>query len=319
DGTLVNDQPVAGAPFPPIPVVFPLGFVYDYDAERDDSEPTWTASLQYDFSADVMGYVSYTHGYKSGGISMTRDAGGTQFAFTPAGPAGPFPAQDPTFEKETADSFELGLKADLLDQRLRLLASAWHTQFEDLQVQVLRPADGAFAVSTAKGATSKGVEMEATLAVTEGLRLNASVQWADATYDNGTGALSGAQALDGEPLGFVSDWTGTIGANYETPVGESMVLFLDGNVFWRTDQRLSAEIQTYDTEEDGYSLLTLRAGVRTSDDAWELSAWCRNCSDESYAVSKFRIPFDGWLLGSGTVWSHVGMPRVMGVTGTYRF
>ncbi|MFM7783767.1 MAG: TonB-dependent receptor, partial [Gammaproteobacteria bacterium] len=120
DGTLVNDQPVAGAPFPPIPVVFPLGFVYDYDAERDDSEPTWTASLQYDFSADVMGYVSYTHGYKSGGISMTRDAGGTQFAFTPAGPAGPFPAQDPTFEKETADSFELGLKADLLDQRLRL-------------------------------------------------------------------------------------------------------------------------------------------------------------------------------------------------------
>jgi outer membrane receptor protein involved in Fe transport len=266
-----------------------------------------------------MGYVSYTHGYKSGGISMTRDAGGTQFAFTPGGPAGPFPPQDPTFEKETADSFELGLKSTLMDDRLRLLAAAWRTEFQDLQVQVLRPADGAFAVSTAEGATSQGVELESTLAVTEGLTLNASVQWVDATYDDGTGALSGTQSLDGEDLGFVSDWTGTVGASYQTSITDSLDLFLDGNLFMRTDQRLSTEIQTYDTEEDGYSLLTLRAGVKASDETWEVAAWCRNCAEESYAVSKFQIPFDGWLLGSSTVWSHVGSPRIMGVTGTYRF
>jgi outer membrane receptor protein involved in Fe transport len=321
DGTLVNDQPLAPVPFPPfaIPNVFPLGYVYDYDTDWDDSEPTYTVSLQYDFADNVMGYVTYTHGYKSGGISMTRDAGGTQFAFGPGGPVGPLPPQDATFDKETAESFEVGLKSELIDQRLRLLAAAWYTEFEDLQVQVLRPSDGAFAVATAKGATSQGVEAEANFAVTDSLTLNASVQWVDATYDNGTGALSGSESLDGEDLGFVSDWTGTIGADYETAISDSLSLFLNGNLFMRTDQRLSAEIQPYDTDEDGYALLTLRAGLRTSDDTWELAAWCRNCTDESYAVSKFQIPFDGYIFGPRTVWSHVGSPRIMGVTGTYRF
>ena len=318
DGSLVNDQPVAPGG-PPIPTVFPLGFVYDYDAQKDDSEPTYTASLQYDFAENVMGYVSYTHGYKSGGISMTRDAAGTQFLLTPGGPVGPLPGQDPTFDKETADSVEIGLKSDLLDQRLRLLVAAWHTQFDDLQVQVLRPADGAFAVSTAKGATSQGVELEGTLAVTEALTLNASVQWLDATYDNGTGTLSGVADLDGQDLPFASEWTGTVGANFETPVSDALTLFLNGNVFMRSDQRLSAEILSYDTEQDSYALLTLRAGVKTPDDKWELAAWCRNCTDESYAVSKFRIPFDGNLFFAATTFSHVGTPRIMGVTGTYRF
>ena len=318
DGSLVNDQPVAPGG-PPIPTVFPLGFVYDYDAQKDDSEPTYTASLQYDFAENVMGYVSYTHGYKSGGISMTRDAAGTQFLLTPGGPVGPLPGQDPTFDKETADSVEIGLKSDLLDQRLRLLVAAWHTQFDDLQVQVLRPADGAFAVSTAKGATSQGVELEGTLAVTEALTLNASVQWLDATYDNGTGTLSGVADLDGQDLPFASEWTGTVGANFETPVSDALTLFLNGNVFMRSDQRLSAEILSYDTEQDSYALLTLRAGVKTPDDKWELAAWCRNCTDESYAVSKFRIPFDGNLFFAATTFSHVGTPRIMGVTGSYRF
>jgi len=318
DGSLRNDQPVAPGG-PPIPTVFPLGFVYDYDAEKDDSEPTYTASLQYNFADNVMGYVSYTHGYKSGGISMTRDAAGTQFLLTPGGPVGPLPGQDPTFEKETADSFEVGLKSDLLDQRLRLLAAAWHTQFDDLQVQILRPADGAFAVSNAKGATSTGVEFEGTLAVNDCLTLNASVQWLDATYDNGTGNLSGAADLDGESLALASDWTGTVGANFQTPINDSLKLFIDGNLFMRTDQRLSAEIASYDTEQDGYALLSLRAGVKTTDETWEVSAWCRNCTDESYAVSKFRIPFDGNLFFAATTFSHVGAPRIMGVTGTYRF
>ena len=321
EGSLVNDQPLALFMGMPIPNVFPLGVVYDYDAEKEDDEWTWTASAQYDLSDETMVYASYTHGYKSGGISMTRDAGGTFFAFTPVGPAGPFPPTDPTFDKETADSFEVGLKSTLMDGRMRLLAAAWYTEFEDLQVQVLRPEDGAFAVSNAEGAISQGIEFETNIAVTDALTLNASVQYLDATYDNGTGNLSGASVadLDNEDLALASDWTGTVGFNYDRPVGDNIAVFMDANLFFRSDARLSSEIQRYDTDQDGYELLTLRTGVRTLDDQWELSAWCRNCTDESYAVSKFQIPFDGYLLGHSTVWSHVGTPRIMGVTGTWRF
>ena len=76
----------------------------------------------------------------------------------------------------------------------------------------------------------------------------------------------------------------------------------------------------YSRKQDGYELYNLRAGIRTQDDTWEIAAWCRNCTDERVVNSQFLIPFDGAIFfPHGTTWSHVGAPRVMGITGTYRF
>jgi outer membrane receptor protein involved in Fe transport len=78
DGTLTSDQP-AGAVLPFASL--PLAVVYDYDVSRKDSEPTYTLNAKYDFSKDVMGFLTYSRGYKSGGISMTRDAAGSALFF----------------------------------------------------------------------------------------------------------------------------------------------------------------------------------------------------------------------------------------------
>ena len=90
----VNDHPLVAVPFPPfaIPSVFPLPVVHDFTASTDDSATTGTLSLQYDFANDVMAYASYSTGFKSGGISLTRDAAGPSLAFTPFGPIGPISA-----------------------------------------------------------------------------------------------------------------------------------------------------------------------------------------------------------------------------------
>ena len=69
---------------------------------------------------------------------------------------------------------------------MRLNASVWYTEFDDLQVQVLNP-QGNFAVTNVAGAESYGVEVDGDYVVNDYLTLSASVQWLDATYADDVG------------------------------------------------------------------------------------------------------------------------------------
>ena len=326
DGSLSSIHP-AGAVLPFASL--PLAVVYDYNMSVSDSEPTYTASAKYDFSDDTMAFATYSRGYKSGGISMTRDAAGSALFFgspVTGCPPGSVPVggplcrgavQSPTFRPETADHVEIGLKSDLLDRRLRLNAAVWMTDFTDLQYQTLRPADGAFAVVNISGAKSNGAELETTWIASESLSVNASLQYLDTQFDDSVPALTpGRPALGGQALPFASEFSGNIGLSYSRPLSGDWKLGLSGNVFFRGKYFNSTDPGP-DRVQRGYELLNLRVAI--SNDNWDLSAWCRNCADEAYTWSNFAIPFDGTLLGHSTRWAHPAEPRVWGVTAAFKF
>ncbi len=314
---------------------FPLAVVHDFDAERNDSEATGTASIQYRATDNVMGFFTYSRGYKSGGISLNRDAAGNAVTLgdpvlgcPPGGTLVPpvclFPPGDPTFDPEYADHYEIGLKSILFDGRMRLNASIWKTDFEGLQLQTLR-TDGSFQVINVAGATSQGIELDVNLAVSQNLDVYAAVQFLDADFDDGVPALSpGLPAMGGQDIPYSSDITGNLGANFNLPLGDTgMRLFLNGNLFFRSDYFSFTEPDPARVQE-AYELLSLRGGVSADSGKWELAVWCRNCTDERYKYSDFAIPFDGSILAFpgaplGTLWSHYGAPRFVGVTGTFRF
>ena len=103
-----------------------------YEGDRDESEWSGTAVLSFDFTPDVMGYASYSRGYKAGGYNLDRggmDAPGRLAAVTlangttgtrllPNDPAAPLgiagngiaETQDLEFDAETVDAYELGFK-----------------------------------------------------------------------------------------------------------------------------------------------------------------------------------------------------------------
>ena len=333
DGSMVSDHPFTnlfGAPNS-----LPLAVVYDYDTTHEDSEPTYTASIDWSPRDNVMLFATYSAGYKSGGISMTRDAAGSALTlgdpvlgcapgFTPI-PNTPFcsgPMFSPTFEREEADHVEVGVKTDLVDGRLRLNVAAWNTDFENLQTQTLR-ADGAFAVVNIEGATSQGVEIETQFAASEAVNLTAAVQFLDAEFEEGLPALSpGFPPLGGQRIPFSSDTTGNLGINFEQPGAENdWRVYGNLNMYFRTEYFNFTE-PTPDRVQESYRLTNVRLGVRNGN--WDIGVWCRNCGDERVTWSNFQIPFDGLLIappGSihGTRWSHVGEPRIWGVTAMYRF
>lgn len=325
-GTLKSNYPVLNALGAPNSL--PLPVVHDYDTTLSQSAPTGNLSLQFAPQKNTMVYGTVARGYKSGGISMTRDAAGPALFFadplgncppgaTPAGPgvcsAAP---SSPTFDKETADHLELGIKTDLLDRKVQLNAAAWHTKFKGLQLQTLR-SDGSFAVTNAEGAVSQGFEADITARVVSGLAVTASMQYADAKFADGVPALSaGFPPLGGQRLPFSSRWTFGLGVNYVTAINDQWRYFASGAANYRSSYFNFTEPRA-DLVQGAYTTLNLRTGI--GNDKWEAAVFCRNCTDERVTNSNFALPFDGRQFFAGTRFTHVSEPRVVGLTLTYLF
>jgi iron complex outermembrane receptor protein len=306
------------------PQPFPLPMVYDYGAgtpvaaKVDDSGISGTFSLAYEVSDASNIYGTYSRGYKGGGISLIRDAGGILVGpqFGPAPPpgcgAGPFPGtfscapSDPTFDKETVDHFEVGLKTTFMGSQGRFNLALFHTKAQNLQTQALLPS-GSFSVINIGSATTKGVDIDAGVSPVEGLDLTAGVVYAE-TKDN-----------NGFDLDHAPRWSGGFGATYEFPISSSGVKgFVHGDLAFK-----SSYFTTNDRSEkqDGYSLANARIGIRGEDDRWEASLWCRNCFDTKYRTIDFRIPLDGarFNFDGASVLSYIGESRFYGVTLQYKY
>ncbi|MEX1148043.1 MAG: TonB-dependent receptor, partial [Sphingomonadales bacterium] len=100
-------------------------------ASRSDKEFTPSVSLDYRVTEDAMVYASYSKGFKGGGFTMR--------GFPPVIPGVTTPETDPqalipSFGPETAEVFEVGLKSELFDRRVRLNLAAFITNYDDVQL-----------------------------------------------------------------------------------------------------------------------------------------------------------------------------------------
>ncbi|PTB87702.1 hypothetical protein C9928_07435, partial [Pseudidiomarina aestuarii] len=120
------------------------------------------ASMRYRITDDTMVYGSYSNGFKSGGIDMRADASLNPDAVNP-------------YDPEIVDTYEAGIKTEFWDDRIRLNAAWFLSNYSDMQVTVQRavPAGVASQVLNAAEATVYGFEIEAVAAVTDSLNVTA--------------------------------------------------------------------------------------------------------------------------------------------------
>lgn len=260
-----------------------------YSAHLTDGSASGRVNIAYHWTDDIMGYVSYARGQKSGGINMSG---------LPVYPAGvPGHANgDPilstvTVRPEQNTTWEAGFKTSFFDYAVTFNIDAYYVRVSDFQANVV---DSAAVIALRSYLANipkvsvKGVEFDTTARIGRNFSLRLAGAYADGkyvSYPNGgcpierTGTATAACNLSGLGLPGLPKWSGTIGGEYRVPVS-SGDFFLRADVSGRTKMFGEATDSAY-TVIPGYTLVNASVGFRASKD-WEIAFFARNLFDAGY-------------------------------------
>src|ERR1700723_3424818 len=144
-----------------------------YDPSQSWDTLTPRAVLSYQMTPDILTYASYSKGWGAGNFNGSPSTLGA--AIIAANP-------------ETVDSYEVGLKSQWFDRRLRANVALFDEAFDNIQRTAVTSLDGAH-VSTllnAATATIRGAEMELTALPFDGAKVFATGGYTNAVYDRFT-------------------------------------------------------------------------------------------------------------------------------------
>ena len=272
-----------------------------YSGSRSDEEWTGVLSVQYNFNEDWMGYVSASRGYKAGGYNLDRAGLGNPLL-------GMIPdATDLEFEAETVDSYEIGAKGTLLDERMSLNIAAWFADYEDFQLNTFTGT--AFVVNNLSGVESTGIEVESTAYLYEGLTLQGGFSYTDARYDDDVGD----PALNGNRLTNAPFWIVTVAANYQRPLFTDYLGWININYRFNDDMNTGSNLAP-EKNQPGYSVWNGRIGFGPDDEFWRIELWGNNLFDQDYNQIQFDQPIQ-----TGTFGTFLAEPRTWGVTARINF
>lgn len=248
------------------------------EKDIDISEFTPMANLAFDLSDDIMFYLSYSEGFKSGGF--------TQRVFPPivapfTAPAGT-PDIDliPTYDPEFVEVLELGFKGTFMDGRVRVNGALFTTDYEDLQVQVFNSV--APVTQNIGEASIEGLELEVVASPGNGWFAEASLSLLDANYDEiDTGNTLIARDNDFER---VPETAASLGLSRELLLGDNGTLILRGDWSYRS-KTFNDAYNTALLETDSTDLIDASVRWLSADEAWTVTLSGINLTDEEYLVS----------------------------------
>ncbi|HKQ84818.1 MAG TPA: TonB-dependent receptor [Steroidobacteraceae bacterium] len=264
---------------------------------------TWRVAVDQQLTSDILGYVSYNRGFKSG-------------LFNSIPPGG-----DP-IKPEVLDAYEVGIKADLLDQRMRLNVAGFYYDYKNLQVTVFSPTSA--LLDNGAGAELYGADMDFTAKIGSNVTLygGAAVlhseftSYPDAGFHTlqpasaGGGAVKVTGSAKGNRLPYAPDFTANIGGEYVQPIGEGQ-LSLNLNYSY-SDKWFAGPGNTL--HQSSYGLFDAAATYTFAGDRLEVGIWGRNLTKEKYYVFLAEQANPG-----GYFQGLVGTPRTYGGMIGYKF
>jgi len=293
---------------------YPVGVVEDSETWK---EPTWRFSAGYQASDDLYLYSTYSRGFKSGTYNDQTGTGGNPIEPVQARPTDP----------ETADSFEIGLRSEFFDNRVRINLTAFSVVYDDSQQQLLATIDvvrggeeSTFQETRFFNAAKievSGFEFEGAWLVTDKLTLQGSIGTLDAEFDSFEADTTFDGVIDtdlsGNPVARSPELMWNIDANYLVPMSAG-ALDLSLNVNYE-DEAVYAYTSVPDTADgmtDERTLVNLSATFTSNDDSWWVRAYAKNITDERYRIGDLPVA-NLWVMG------YFGEPRTIGVEGGMRF
>ncbi len=250
------------------PGVPPVAVPYETsgDLSFDSFDPK--ASLEFNPTDDVLLYASYNQGFKSGGVQFT--------AFREA-------LADLVFEPEDIDAYEIGMKADLLNNTLRVNSAAYLYDYANLQLQRVEVVDGSPSSVTRNAAEAeiKGLELDVTWLPTEELLLRAGYNYLDATFQDFVLPLTGDD-LSGNTMPNSPEHTLSATIDYQKELSNSWMLGLGADWFWSSEQNHDVFDDDPVTQQDAYNTGQLRMSLTSPNEGMRISVFADNVTDETY-------------------------------------
>lgn len=291
--------------------------VYDRRIDR-----SWTPMVNIKFQATDevldalkldtgMAYFTYSRGFKSGGI-------------VPAG-IGFLQEYDP----EKVDNFEIGVKLDAWQNRVRFNAAMFYMDYQDIQVTIAQsdpgnPVDVQILLSNAGVASISGVETELTFLPFDGALVQFNASYTDASYSEfeytWVPSILQTSTIDradyGEDMPAIPAWKVYLAAQYSffTPVG---VITPRVDATYKSSQAGHFDFMSYQSGEweiPEYAIYNARLTWDFPDEKTTIAAWVKNIEGKRYRNGGTPIPE---ITGGGTV--SVSEPRMWGVDFSYRF
>ncbi|PZU60507.1 MAG: TonB-dependent receptor [Sphingobium sp.] len=298
-------------------------------------------NLSYDFTASyhfadtVMGYATYSRGFKSGGLNLNG---------VPLSSTGVPQTDVATVKPEKVNHFELGLKTQFFDRKATFNLTGFWTEISDYQAIVNNGQNSVLRgyLANADKVRTRGIEWEFNARPHEQISLYYSGAYTDATYRKfenapcpqeragGTTATAanpesaaGRPGIPGSPsyspltcdisgqiLPGISKWAMSYGVEFNVPTallgGEGQFYIgWDGN--YRSKFSSNASRSVY-MDIKGYTLNNLRIGFRNRD-GLNVYGWVRNIFDKDYMELLATTPSN-----TGLIAGQPGDPRTYGLT-----
>ena len=278
----------APVPLPPNPGSFriiPNDQVFSSDQEQ--FEPY--LNLANRFTDSLMGYISYSEGFKGGGFTQRIPPGQTIESFKP----------------EYAQVYEIGAKWST--DRVRLAGALFYNDYTELQVLINRQLGSTTA--NASDAAIKGGEFEVLAAVTDQFTVSLGLSHLDGEYKNVDPAVAFSAT---NRIPFLTDWQHNASASYAFPLSTGeLIARLD---YYYTDDYFSEADNLPEHLYGDYSLWNGSLTYVPRSEQWQVAIQGRNITDEYYKFGGSQT-----FQNTGWVQHVVGPPAEWNVRYAYRF
>lgn len=268
--------------------------------------------VEYQAQDDLLLYASYKNGFKSGGIDMRANQRLLASANEPYNP-------------EIVDAFEIGLKSEVWDSRLRLNLAGFYNKYKEQQITVQRVTDTGLElvsqVINAGRSEMKGLELEAVAAVTADLSLTMTVGFIDADFTKGAFFDPNLGEVVDISENFVvsntPEWSSNVGFSYRREVADWMMNVV-GNWAWRSSIHIFEIPSQLDTP--GYGLVNLGVTFTSPEDKWNIGLHGKNIFDKEHRIAGYNFAAEtGGLGGEDVVIGYYGDPATVTLTVGLKF
>lgn len=249
--------------------------------------------LQNQFTDNIMAYISWSEGFDGGGVNTRFNVALPNNGITP-------------YDGQTLSNYELGVRTDLFDNRLRLNATYFDGTWEDIQVaEVLIP--GTAVTTNAGEAVSDGFEIEGTYRATDNLTLNFTLGKLHTAYtDVGKATIIAKNT----PFPFAPERSYSVGIQYDTEIGNGGAITSRLDYGWIDDFETFRDMrfQVSNQANNAYGLLSGRLQYTPAEGNWDLALIGTNLTNEYYRLGGFAAYLAG--IDQGVV----ARPREIGLT-----